>query len=81
MGSGAVASRVGVALPVGLRTGLDEALPRLMAGEWWGNTVSPASFHDQWLTAGLTNFSASVYDLARGNDVFRIAGLAPARRF
>jgi hypothetical protein len=74
MGSGAVASRIGMPLPSGMRAGLDEAFPRLMAGQWWGNTVTAASFHDEWLTAGLTNFSASVYDLddrARGNDVFQ----------
>jgi hypothetical protein len=74
MGSGAVASRVGASLPVGFSTRLDEAFPKLMAGQWWGNTVNAASFHDEWLTAGLTDFSASVYDLddrARGNDVFQ----------
>ena len=71
MGSGAISSRIGMPLPSGMRAGLDEAFPRLIAGQWWGNTVTPASFHDEWLTAGLTNFSASVYDLARGNDVFQ----------
>ncbi len=73
-GSGAVASRIGMPVPSGMRAGLDEAFPRLMAGQWWGNTVSAASFHDEWLIAGLTNFSASVYDLddlARGSGVFQ----------
>lgn len=74
MGSAAVVSRIGGPLPAQISTRLDEAFPRLMAGQWWGNTVSAASFHDQWLTEGLTHFSASVYDLddrARGNGVFQ----------
>jgi hypothetical protein len=69
VGAPAIASRFGVALPTQVHTMLDEALPRLIAGQWWGNMVTPASFHDVWLIAGLTNFSASVYDLAaRGRE-------------
>jgi hypothetical protein len=40
-----------------------------MAAQWWGNTVGPATFHDNWLAAGLAGFSASVHDLAVGNGV------------
>jgi hypothetical protein len=71
VGAPAFASRVGVALPATVRVMLDEALPRLIAGQWWGNTITPASFHDVWLTAGLVNFSTTVYDLARGNNDFK----------
>ena len=40
----------------------DEAFPTQMSRQWWGNTVSPVSFHDTWLTSGLTSFSASLFD-------------------
>jgi len=57
--------------PKAQTTGLDEAFPRLMAGQWWGNTVSPASFHDEWLSAGLVGFSASVYDAEVSNGDYK----------
>jgi len=47
-----------------MRTFLDEAFSRQVSGQWWGNTVAPASFHDAWLSAGFANFSTSLYDLA-----------------
>ena len=50
--------------PVTTRTGLDEALSFQVARQWWGNTVSPVSFHDAWLSSGLANLSTSLYDLA-----------------
>jgi hypothetical protein len=53
------------------RTALDEAFASLMALQWWGNTVTPASFHDQWLSAGLASFSASVYDTEVSNGDYR----------
>jgi hypothetical protein len=53
------------------RTGLDEAFASLMALQWWGNTVTPASFHDQWLSAGLASFSASVYDTEVSNGDYK----------
>jgi hypothetical protein len=54
-----------------MRTGLDEAFASLMALQWWGNTVSPASFHDQWLSSGLASFSASVYDTEVSNGDYK----------
>lgn len=54
-----------------LRTGLDEAFPSLMALQWWGHTVTPASFHDQWLSNGLGSFSASVYDTEASNGDYK----------
>jgi hypothetical protein len=50
--------------PPTLRTYLDEAFPREVARQWWGNTVGVASFHDNWLAAGFASFSATLYDLA-----------------
>ena len=41
-----------------------------MARQWWENAVTPVSFHDAWLPAGLANFSASLYDGAANNDEF-----------
>ncbi len=54
-----------------LRTGLDEAFASLMALQWWGNTLSPASFHDDWLSTGLGMFSASVYDTEVKNGDYK----------
>lgn len=53
------------------RTALDEAFPSLMSLQWWGNTVTPASFHDQWLSSGLAGFSASVFDTEVSNGDYR----------
>ena len=50
--------------PATMRTYLDEAFPREIARQWWGNTVSSVSFHDAWLSNGFANFSTSLYDLA-----------------
>jgi len=57
--------------PPNVRTGLDEVFPLLIARQWWGNTVSPASFHDQWLTSGLAGFAASIYDAAVDNGDYK----------
>jgi hypothetical protein len=51
-------------IPGTFRTYLDEAFPREIARQWWGNTISPISFHDNWLALGFANFSTSLYDLA-----------------
>jgi hypothetical protein len=53
------------------KTGLDEAYATQVSRQWWGNTVSPVSFHDQWLSSGFANFSASLYDLAVDPEEFR----------
>jgi hypothetical protein len=42
----------------------NESLPREVSRQWWGALLSPASFHDEWLVRGLTDFSGSVYDMA-----------------
>ena len=51
-----------VALGPRLITAQSEVLPLQVADQWWGNTVNPASFHDQWLSSGFADFSASLYD-------------------
>jgi len=66
----AVTARVGAIGP-NVQTRLAEVFPALMAGQWWENTLTPASFHDAWLADGLEDFSASVYDLAAVNIAFR----------
>ncbi len=63
-----IGSRGGLAV----RPAFDEAFPTLMSRQWWGNTVSPVSFHDTWLTNGLASFSASLFDTkAREYDNFK----------
>ena len=54
-----------------IETVLDEAFSLQVSGQWWGNTVSRISFHDSWLSSGLANFSASLYDTAVNPDDFR----------
>ncbi len=79
-GYGSVSSQMAVlsggrgpaALPAQMRPVLDEAFPRLLSAQWWGNTITPASFHDQWLTTGLTGLSASIYDVETANGDFSV---------
>jgi Carboxypeptidase regulatory-like domain len=59
-GYGQVAARGGSPL---MKTFLDEAFPREVSRQWWGNSVGPATFHDEWLSNGFANFSGSLYDL------------------
>jgi len=51
-------------IPGTARSFLDEAFSREISQQWWGNTISPISFHDDWLARGFANFSTSLYDLA-----------------
>ncbi len=46
----------------------DESLPRQVARQWWGNMISPASFHDEWIVRGLADFAGSAYDMAAEAD-------------
>ncbi len=57
-------------VPVFLRTAIDESYPTQIAHEWWGNLLTPSTFHDVWLTDGLANFSASLFDTAADNDEY-----------
>jgi hypothetical protein len=36
-------------------------LAQLAAGQWWGDSVLPASPNDVWLTDGLSRYSAAIY--------------------
>lgn len=39
---------------------LDEVGPHEMAHQWWGHTVGPATYHDEWLSEGFSDFTASL---------------------
>ena len=45
-----------------------EMIPAQVARQWWGNLVDPVSFHDAWLSRGLTDFATSLYHLAGSSD-------------
>jgi len=57
-------------VPQSARNMIDESYPGLLARQWWGNLLTPATFHDDWLTAGLVNFSDSLFDTAAGNGEY-----------
>jgi hypothetical protein len=44
-----------------LRDFIQEVTPHEVAHQWWGHIVGWASFHDQWLSEGFADFSASLY--------------------
>jgi hypothetical protein len=46
----------------------DESLAREVSRQWWGGMMNPASFHDEWLIRGLTDFSGSLYDMSAERD-------------
>jgi hypothetical protein len=48
---------------------LDESLPTAASRQWWGGLVMPDSFHEAWLTRGLADFSAALYDEAAGDTL------------
>src|SRR5208283_3996077 len=39
----------------------DRTLSRLVAGQWWGNEVLPASTADVWISDGLARYSEELY--------------------
>jgi aminopeptidase N len=39
----------------------DRTLARLVASQWWGNQVLPASLADVWITDGLARYSEELY--------------------
>ena len=46
-----------------------EVTPHEVAHQWWGHTVSWASYHDQWLSEGFAEFSAGLFlQQAMGKD-------------
>lgn len=40
---------------------VQEVTPHEVAHQWWGHTVGWASYHDQWLSEGLAEFSAGLF--------------------
>lgn len=40
---------------------VDEVTPHEVSHQWWGHAVSWASYHDQWLSEGFAEFSASLF--------------------
>jgi len=45
--------------------------PHEIAHQWWGHIIGWDSYHDQWMSEGFAEFSASLYvQVVRGNDKF-----------
>lgn len=40
---------------------IQEVTPHEVAHQWWGHMVGWASYHDQWLSEGFADFSASLF--------------------
>jgi hypothetical protein len=60
---------------LGVRGGTDNfwryVAPHEIAHQWWGHIIGWDSYHDQWMSEGFAEFSASLYvQLIRGNDKF-----------
>jgi len=48
---------------------VQEVTPHEVSHQWWGHTVSWASYHDQWLSEGFAEFSAGLFlQEAMGKD-------------
>ncbi len=45
----------------GLTEFIQEVTPHEVAHQWWGHIVGWTSYHDQWLSEGFADFSASLY--------------------
>jgi carboxypeptidase family protein/peptidase M1-like protein len=60
---------------MGIRGGTDNfwryVAPHEVAHQWWGHMIGWDSYHDQWMSEGFAEFSASLYVQAiRGNEKF-----------
>jgi hypothetical protein len=60
---------------LGTRGGTDTfwryVAPHEIAHQWWGHVIGWDSYHDQWMSEGFAEFSASLYvQFIRGNDKF-----------
>ena len=40
---------------------IQEVTPHEVAHQWWGHLVGSATYHDQWLSEGFADFSASLF--------------------
>jgi hypothetical protein len=45
----------------GLNEFVQEVTPHEVAHQWWGHIVGWSSYHDQWISEGFADFSASLY--------------------
>jgi hypothetical protein len=48
-------------ISTGLTEFIQEVTPHEVAHQWWGHIIGWASYHDQWLSEGFADFSASLY--------------------
>jgi hypothetical protein len=60
---------------LGARGGTDTfwryVAPHEIAHQWWGHIIGWDSYHDQWMSEGFAEFSASLYvQVTRGNEKF-----------
>jgi hypothetical protein len=60
---------------LGTRGGTDNfwryVAPHEVSHQWWGHIIGWDSYHDQWMSEGFAEFSASLYvQMTRGNDKF-----------
>lgn len=60
---------------LGTRGGTDTfwryVAPHEIAHQWWGHIIGWDSYHDQWMSEGFAEFSASLYvQVTRGNEKF-----------
>lgn len=60
---------------LGTRGGTDNfwryVAPHEVSHQWWGHIVGWDSYHDQWMSEGFAEFSASLYvQITRGTDKF-----------
>ena len=60
---------------LGTRGGTDNfwryVAPHEIAHQWWGHIIGWDSYHDQWMSEGFAEFSASLYvQFIRGNEKF-----------
>ncbi len=50
-----------VGIDKGLSEFVEEVTPHEVAHQWWGHTVSDATYHDAWLSESFAEFSAGIY--------------------
>src|SRR5215813_1856821 len=60
---------------LGMRGGTDNfwryVAPHEIAHQWWGHVIGWDSYHDQWMSEGFAEFSASLYvQIIRGDEKF-----------
>jgi len=60
---------------LGVKGGIDKfwnyVAPHEIAHQWWGHVIGWDSYHDQWMSEGFAEFSASLYvQMVRGPDKF-----------